>query len=144
MAERPHFTYFTTKWGGMRFLLPQVHIQTWWHYTLLLFFVLAASLGQQALEAAFLGHEDEARQEALSTALASGGKVQWSRQAMRGSLYGARLLVSCVNILVLLTLDVGLVAMSLAGSILGFFLIRRRVLPESEVNRKVVPKEFNV
>src|SRR5258708_6133559 len=95
--ERPHFTYFSTRWQGMRLLLAPVHLVQLWHYILVVISAFALSLAQQALEQAFAEHEERLKQMIKAEGEASGsGNVGWTDHVVRTLLFMSRIILSFI------------------------------------------------
>jgi hypothetical protein len=139
--ERPHYTYFTTRWRGMRLLLAPVHLVQLWHYSLVVLTAFALPLAQQALEQAFAEHEERIKHIVKAEGEASGsGNVSWSDHIVRALLFISRIALSYIILFMAITMDVGIFVGLLAGSLLGFILFRRRAVLVSDYSlRRKIP-----
>ena len=122
--ERPHFSYLTTRWQGLRLLIAQVHLTQSWHYSLAVIFAFAVALSQQALEQAFSESEERLRQEIK---IKESGKLSWKKHATRTCFFAPRIVMTYLTTLLAITLDVGILIALIIGMITGFLLFRRRL-----------------
>lgn len=135
--ERPHYTYFSTRWPGLRLLLSPIHITQPWHYSLVILFAFGLSLAGQGLEQAYAVHEERLRARAKERDVAA---VGWDEQAARAAMFLPRVLISYVVMLMAITMDVGIFVSLVAGTVLGFFLLRRQVLLVPNASLRKLPK----
>ena len=138
--ERPHYTYFSTRWQGMRLLLAPVHLMQLWHYILVVFSAFVLAFAQQALEQAFSEHEERIRRMVkLEGEANDGGNVGWSEHAIRALLFTARVVLTYIIFFIVITMDVGIFVGILLGSLVGFILFRRRavLVADPSLRRKI-------